>query len=192
MNILIAGVALFAAVHFVPILAPGLRNSLKSKMGNAYKGLFALSIVAAIGLIIFGWRDLDWELIYTPPTWGKHLSAVLMLGAIMLFGAGKRAGHIRKAIRHPMLTGVAVWSVAHLLANGEDRSVVLFGGMGLWALVSMVLINKRDGAWTKYTEAHLRNDFKSMAIAIVIFLVILTLHPLFTDVAPYSPLLDFF
>ena len=39
--------------------------------------------------------------------------------------------------------------MSHLLANGDGRSIVLFGGLGLWAVVAIVAINRRDGAWQK-------------------------------------------
>ena len=57
-----------------------------------------------------------------------------MLVAVALIGAGHSKGRARGWLRHPMLTGVVVWAVAHLLVNGDVASLVLFGWLGLWAV----------------------------------------------------------
>ena len=49
-------------------------------------------------------------------------------------GAGQSKGHARALLRHPMLTGVLVWALAHLLVNGDEASLILFGWMAVWAL----------------------------------------------------------
>ena len=38
-----------------------------------------------------------------------------------------------------------LWAIAHLLVNGDLASPVLFGGVLLWAVVEMMLINHREG-----------------------------------------------
>ena len=69
-------------------------------------------------------------------------------------------------------------------ANGDDRSVVLFGGLALWALVMMPLLNKRDGAAEKPASLPLSADLKILAIAVVIFIILFVLHPYFAGVSP--------
>ena len=48
-------------------------------------------------------------------------------------------------IRHPQLTAIKAWCVAHLLVNGDAASLVLFGGLLAWAVVTVILINRQDG-----------------------------------------------
>ena len=48
-------------------------------------------------------------------------------------------------IRHPQLTAVKLWALAHLLVNGDSASLLLFGGLLVWAAVEVVIINKQDG-----------------------------------------------
>jgi uncharacterized membrane protein len=120
---------------------------------NPYRGLFTLVIVASLVLMVFGWRQIIPETLYSPPAWGRLAAAPLMLIAFVLFVASNMAGNLKRWLRHPQLTGVATWAVAHLLANGEDRSVLLFGVMLVWALLAIVLINRRDGAWQKPAKA---------------------------------------
>ncbi len=138
------GVLLFMLVHFVPSLAREHRRSLIHHVGEyRYKGLFSLFLVISIALMIVGWRSTTPEFVYLPPSWGTPLTSVLMLISVMFFGAAHQRTRIKRYIRHPQLTGMLVWSLSHLLSNGNSRSLVLFGGLGLWALIEMGLINRR-------------------------------------------------
>ena len=83
-----------------------------------------------------------------------------------------------------MLTGTVLWSAAHLLANGDKRSIVLFGGIGLWALVSIFFINRRDGAWAKPDAVPVAKDAMTVLGSAVIFTVVLLLHKWIFGVSP--------
>ena len=128
---LCVGVLLWMAVHFISSVARVLRTSLVERVGeNPYKGIFALTLVLSIALMIIGWRSTTPEFNYVPPTWGAPLTSILMLIAVSLFGAAHQPTRIKRFIRHPQLTGMAVWSLSHLLANGDSLSLVLIGGLG--------------------------------------------------------------
>jgi uncharacterized membrane protein len=45
--------------------------------------------------------------------------------------------------RHPFLAGAALWSLAHLLANGDAASVMLFGGMAVLSIAGMAAIDAK-------------------------------------------------
>ncbi|MCZ6830857.1 MAG: NnrU family protein, partial [Gammaproteobacteria bacterium] len=144
MPLLIAGVCLWAAIHLVPSLAPGLKSAWRGKLGEGgYKGSFTLIVLSALALIIVGWRSAQPTLIYLPPEALRTLALALMVLAFILLGASKRATRIGRIVRHPQLSGVLVWSVAHLLANGDSRSLVLFGGFAIWTVLEMILISRR-------------------------------------------------
>ncbi|CAA6813258.1 MAG: NnrU family protein, required for expression of nitric oxide and nitrite reductases (Nir and Nor), partial [uncultured Thiotrichaceae bacterium] len=71
-------------------------------------------------------------------------------------------------------------ALGHLLANGETRSVVLFGGMLVWTILSFIFINKRDGEWVKPTEtAGMASEIKLAGISIVVYLMLMMAHPYF-------------
>jgi uncharacterized membrane protein len=177
------GVLLWALVHLIPSVAPGVRQSLISKVGeNPYKGLFALDIVIAIVFIVYGWRTTTPEIVYLPPAWGYSAALVLMAISVYLFGAAQRPSTVKRIIRHPQLTGLVVWSVAHLLANGDQRSIVLFGGLGLWALIEMPLISRREGAWQKPDAPAMSREVLGIVITAVVFAVLIFLHPYFAGV----------
>lgn len=179
--LLVLGVLVWSLVHFFPAVMADKRNQLNDSMGNKYQGLFALVIVFSIVLIVLGWRGSEPLPVYNPPVWGRHLTMLLILIAVILFGAANASTKLRQYIRHPMLSGILVWGVGHLLANGDIRSVILFGGMIIWAILSIALINRRDGAWQKPTvPAGWLAEVKLVAISLVIYLALVLLHPYFT------------
>ncbi|MGF1645123.1 MAG: NnrU family protein [Thiotrichales bacterium] len=178
MTILLIGVLLWSAVHLFPVLAPAARARWIARLGTKYQGLFALVIGLALLLIVFGWRGAPAQTVYLPPEWGAYLSSPLMLLAILLFGASHGQSRIQRWLRHPMLSSVVVWATAHLLVNGDSRSIVLFGGLALWALVSQPLINRRDGAWVRPAVAPpWSNEVKLLVIALIVYAVLLFAHP---------------
>jgi uncharacterized membrane protein len=83
------------------------------------------------------------------------------------------------------LTGILLWGIGHLLANGEERSVVLFGGLAAWALVEMLLINRRDGAWSRPEPAPRRNDVLLVAAGIVVYVVVAASHRWLFGFSPF-------
>jgi uncharacterized membrane protein len=85
------------------------------------------------------------------------------------------------------MMSVILWSAAHLLVNGDSRSVVLFGGLGAWAVAEIVLCNKRDGAWQKPDVAPFSADMIVAVIAAVAFSIFFYLHKTLFGVFPYWP-----
>lgn len=178
MFLLTLGVLAWVTVHLFPSVAPGARSRLISLIGEgSYKLGFSLLIVAALILIVLGWRDTAPTQLYGPPAWGRMVTAVLMLIALILFVSASMSTNIKHFIRHPQLTGVIVWAIAHLIANGDSRSLILFGGLGVWALVEMPLINRREGPWQRPALRPLTGDIKPVGIGMVAFVVIMVLHP---------------
>ncbi|MEZ5448289.1 MAG: NnrU family protein [Thiolinea sp.] len=177
---LIVGILLWSLVHLFPSLMPERRAALLAERGNLYQGGFALLIVLSLVLIVIGWRSTPPEAWYVPPSWGRHLNMLLTLIAIILLGASHAPTRIRQYLRHPMLSGVAVWAFGHLLANGETRSVLLFGGMLIWSLVSIYTINRRDGHWKKPAQTtSWAAEIKLLLISLLVYVVLIFLHPYF-------------
>ncbi|MBL4620896.1 MAG: hypothetical protein JKY89_00705, partial [Immundisolibacteraceae bacterium] len=68
MTLLILGIALWSITHFIPTLAIRFRQQVIRKIGKlAYRGLFASSVLTAVGLIITGWQVTDPRVIYVLP-----------------------------------------------------------------------------------------------------------------------------
>lgn len=185
MTRLAIGVLLWSLVHFIPSVAAGFKKDMVNRFGEyPYKGAFTLLMVIALYLIISGWGSLTpvepevLNEIYTAPEWGGHAAAVLVLIGFVLFLAPYPPNNIKRMFRHPQLIGFACWGLGHLLAVGTARAIVLFGGLTVWALLEMYLINKRDGVWVKPDKAPVKNDVTMVAFAVLVYLAFLYTHHL--------------
>ena len=178
MTLLVLGLLLWIAIHLFPSVMPDARQKLMARLGEGpYKGLFALDLVIAIVLMVFGWRSAAPDFVYAPILGGMPLVTSLLVAiAFILMGAANVPTNIKRYLRHPMLTGVVIWGVAHLLANGDSRSVVLFGGLTIWAILAIVLINRRDGAWMKPEAVPVVKDVTLVVIGVVLTAVVAFFH----------------
>lgn len=178
MTLLLLGVLLFAGVHFIPSLAPSLKASWISRLGEGgYKGVFSLLLLAAFALIIIGWRSAQPTQLYMPSPELRHLAMLLLLLAFLLMVVSSRNSRLRLLVRHPQLTGVTLWGFAHLLLNGDSRSLLLFAGMALWAVGEMIAINRREGVWIKGKAPSWGAEALNLVIAIVVVGVVVYIHP---------------
>ena len=185
MALLIFGVVFWSAAHLFPSLMPATRSRLIAQFGTGpYRGLFALDIVIAIVLMVFGWKAAPIESLYLPPLLGSPIVPSLLLLSFILFAAANAPGNIKRFLRHPMLTGMVVWAGAHLLANGETRSLILFGGLGAWALVAMFTINRRDGAWERPAAVPFSRDLMTIVASAVLFAIVVYFHEAVIGVSP--------
>jgi uncharacterized membrane protein len=184
-TLLLIGVIFWTVVHLFPSVMPTTRARLMDRLGpGRYRGLFALDIVVALVLIVVGWKGATIESIYIPPLYGSPIISVMMFISFLLFAAANAPGNIKRILRHPMLTGMTVWAGAHLLANGENRSVVLFGGLGIWALLAMILISRRDGPWEKPAAVPISRDLMTMVASGAIFAIVVYFHESVIGVSP--------
>ena len=178
MTMLILGLLLFSAVHFVPSLAPNLKSAWHSKLGEGgYKGTFSLLLLLSFGLMIMGWRSAQPELVYLPQAALRHPGMLLVVIAFFLFVISNRPSRVKQWIRHPQLTGVIVWAIAHLLMNGDSRSVILFGGMALWSLIEIFAINRREGERVIDPAPPLSTDLVSLVITAIVVGIVIAIHP---------------
>ena len=181
---LVLGVSLFAGIHMLPTAA-ATRERVVERLGEQpYKGLFSLGSVGGIVLMVIGWRSSVPSTLYAPPGWGAAVANPLIFVALVLFVASSLPTNLKRLIRHPQLTGVVTWAGAHLLANGDSRSLVLFGGIGVWAVVEMGLLNRRAGAWQRPEPLPLVAEFKPLIGAAVAFAILFLVHPYITGVSP--------
>jgi uncharacterized membrane protein len=177
MTLLIAGLLIWTVAHMFKRTAPAARGEMAAAMGaGPSRGVMALAILAGLILMIIGYRGAPVVPVYDPPRWGIHVNNLLMLAALVLMGAGKSKGRARAWLRHPMLTGVGVWAVAHLLVNGDLASLLLFGWIGAWSVANMALINAREPKWVRPTPGPVSGDIRLMVIAVVLYAAIAAIH----------------
>ncbi len=176
MFLLILGLTVWSLAHVFKRAAPGGRAALAERLGaGPSRGVMALLIAAGLVLIVLGYRAAPVVFVYAPPAWTVHLNNLLMLIAVLLFGAANSRSRIRGWLRNPMLTGVVIWAIAHLLVNGDLASLILFGWLGAWAVVTMVMIDASDG-WTAPAPGPVAVEIRLGVISLVVFGVIVAIH----------------
>ncbi len=190
MALLAAGMIFWILVHMFPAYAPGRRDALIARLGeNPYKGVFSLLSLAAIVLIVFGWKQAIPSAVYAPPLLPGIVSSVLVLAGLILFFASLTGGHLRRVLRHPQMLGTILWATAHLLTNGDSRSITLFGGFAAWAVLEIVLCNRRDGPRSELPAASVARDVIAAVIGIAAFGLVGHFHMRLFGVSPFSTLL---
>ena len=146
MAALIAGLAVFLGVHSVAIFAPGLRTRALGRWGEGpWKAGYGLISLIGLALLVYGFGAARQSplVLYTPPHWMRYLTLLLMLPVFPLFLAAYLPGRIKAAAKHPMLTAVKFWALAHLLSNGLLTDVLLFGGFLAWAVMDRISLKRR-------------------------------------------------
>ncbi|WP_273508737.1 NnrU family protein, partial [Planktotalea frisia] len=87
-------------------------------------------------------------------------------------------------MRHPQLVAVKIWAIAHLMVNGDLASIILFGGMLVWAVASVLLINRSE-EWVRPEAGDAKKDKLLVIITVVSFVVITVIHALL-GVSPFG------
>ncbi len=174
---MILGLLLWWAAHLLKVWAPERRAALAQSLGaGAARGVMALVLVGATVLIVIGYQAAPFIEVWSPPSFLVHLTNLLMVLAVFLFIAGTFPSFVRRRIRHPQLTGAKTWAIAHLLVNGDLASMMLFGSILAWAVVSVIGINKRDGARGELPEATTQGLVVHIAVTVILFAVITWVH----------------
>jgi uncharacterized membrane protein len=180
--VMILGLVLFLGVHALTTQRE-LRARLIGSVGErGYKTGYALVALAGLVLIVWGFADyraagmID---LWDPPRWLKHVSVALMLPAVILVVAAYLRGRIYTALKHPMLAGVKLWAAAHLLANGDLGSIILFGSFLGWAVFDRISLKHRaDAGAAPIPVGGTGNDLIAVAVGVVAYLALaFVFHP---------------
>ncbi len=172
MAILVLGLILFLGVHSLRIFANDWRTRTVAARGEKfYKGIYTLVSLVGFALIVWGYGLARHNpvVVWNPPRGMNHLAALLMLFSfVMLVAAYVPRNAIKAKLHHPMILGVKVWALAHLLANGMLADVVLFGAFLVWAVLDFRTSRQRDRAGNARYAA---GTAKGTTIAVVVGLV---------------------
>jgi uncharacterized protein with PQ loop repeat len=186
--VLIAGLAVFLAAHvFVTFRGP--RAAAMVRLGYGYRALFAIVALAGLALIVWGfalYRATGWIQIWTPPAFMRHITIGLMLPAVILVTAAYLPSHIRTWTKHPMLAAIKLWAFAHLLANGDLGSILLFGSFLGWAVYARIAAKRRNDV-PPPAPAGWTNDIIAVLLGIVIYLALgYVFHPIVIGVPVFG------
>src|SRR3954462_6163531 len=144
--VMIVGLVLFFGIHTLTTQREMRARIVASAGEGGYKIGYSLLSAAGLALIVWGfahYRATGWIDVWVPPTALKHLAVALMLPAVILVVASYIRGRIYTALKHPMLAGVKLWAAAHLLANGDLGSIILFGSFLGWAVFDRISLKRR-------------------------------------------------
>ena len=172
----------FLATHFVP--STPLRAAIvRSTSERAYLGLYSLVAFATIGWMVYAYNKAPMQ-----PLWPglRLLPALAMPFAFILIVCGvasrnptavgqdktlkaeEPARGILRVTRHPVQWGILLWAAAHLLARGDLKSAIFFGGFALLSALGMLLIDSRKARtlgddWKRFAGATSNIPFVAIA-----------------------------
>ncbi|UGV26352.1 NnrU family protein [Rhodopseudomonas boonkerdii] len=188
---MIVGLVLFLGIHIF-ITRRAARADMIARLGEGgYK--IAFSAISLVGLIMIIWgfatyRTTGWIDVWYPPLWIKHLTIALMLPAVIMVAASYIRGRIYTTLKHPMLAGVKLWALSHLLANGDLGSIILFGSFLAWAVFDRISLKRRaDPGAPPIPVGGVGNDAIAVGVGIVAYLALgFAFHPVVIGVPVFG------
>jgi uncharacterized membrane protein len=157
MTQIVLALAAFLLLHSVPAL-PTIRGRLTAALGlRLYLLVYSTTSVAQLIWVLHAAWNTEYVEIWRPDS--RSILANLVLSPLGLFlvtaglispnpasisfMTGTTPGAITTLTRHPVLWGFFLWSLGHLAANGDTRSLLVFGGLGLFSAVGILVAEKR-------------------------------------------------
>lgn len=175
--LLLSGLALWVGAHVWKRVAPASRG----RLGTAGKGLVAVLLIGSVVLMVLGYKAAS-----GPVWWGRSgalvgINNLLMILAFYIYASGatppgRPRNLVGTRLRHPQLVGFSIWAFAHLIPNGDLASFVLFGGLLVWALVEISLINRAEPAWQPPEWGGRASEIRIAAIGLVVLIVTMGIH----------------
>jgi uncharacterized membrane protein len=167
--LLLVAMVLFVGGHFLLSSTP-LRARLVAVVGErGFAGAFSVVMIALLVWVILAYSRATYVPVWELGVWAHWVPVVVTPFALLLLVGGytqrnptavmqpapagateprRMAPGILAVTRHPIMWAFALWSLSHLVANGDAASIILMGGMGLLALAGTVLIDgKKAKAW---------------------------------------------
>ncbi|KRQ00712.1 NnrU family protein [Bradyrhizobium sp. DASA03076] len=180
--VMILGLVLFFAAHVFTTKRDARAQAIAQLGEGTYKILYSVVSLAGLALIVWGfghYRSTGWIDVWYPPRALKHITVALMLPAVILVVASYLRGRIYATLKHPMLAGVKLWAFAHLLANGDLGSIILFGSFLGWGVYDRISLKHRtDSGGPPIPVGGVTNDLIAVAVGIVAYLALsFAFHP---------------
>jgi len=180
MILLAFGVAAMAALHLIAAV-PAWKLRVKARTGERLYGpLFGFASLAVLAAIAAGWRLSPFVPVYAPPAWGWLANFLLTFVGFLSFGVFLFRGKLRQRLRFPMGLAVSFWATGHLFANGDRASLILFGGLLLYA-VAHIAIGLAQGVKPS-PDVRKGHDLLSLLAGAALYGVMTQLHPVLIGV----------
>ncbi|HEX4239499.1 MAG TPA: NnrU family protein [Xanthobacteraceae bacterium] len=187
----ILGLVVFLGAH-VFVTMRDHRAAVVARIGEwPYRGLF--SLVSIIGIVLIGYGFAAYRAagpiaVWYPPGWTRHIVVALMWPASIMIAAAYIPGNIKRVLKHPMLVGVKTWAFAHLCANGDLGSIVLFGSVLAWAVYDRITLKRRkDAGAPPIPIGGTKNDIIAIIVGTIIYLALgFVFHPVVIGVPAFG------
>jgi uncharacterized membrane protein len=177
-TLLIIGLVVFFAIHFVPSTPLKLRM-VEGIGADRYKMVFSLVSFLGLALIIYGFSLSTFVPLWDPLPWGRTAALLIMPVSIILLVAANMPNNLRRLVRHPMLLGLTLWGGSHLAANGDLASTLIFASFAGFSIIDFILVTNQ-GRYTARTAVNFGWDLAVVAIGLVIYGVLFKFHGIFT------------
>lgn len=170
MILLVLGLVAFFVVHLVPAAA-GARARLVGQFGETgYKGLFSVVSVATLAFLVWSFARAPFIEIWAPAPWMRSVTMLAMPVALVVLMSAFFPGAIKKWLKHPMIVAIQIWAVAHLFANGDLASVLLFGGFFAYGVINRIGAGRRDEHMpVPAAGAARRNDLVAVVAGVALY-----------------------
>lgn len=180
--VMILGLVLFFAAHIFTTKRDARAQAIARLGEGTYKILYSVVSLGGLALIVWGfahYRATGWIDVWYPPKALKHITLALMLPAVILVVASYLRGRIYATLKHPMLAGIKLWAAAHLLANGDLGSIILFGSFLAWAVYDRISLKRRtDAGAPPIPVGGIGNDVIAIVVGIIAYLALaFAFHP---------------
>jgi uncharacterized membrane protein len=228
MTMLIVAALFFLLLHLL-VAGTRFRDVIVGAIGERpYLGLFSLASLAGIVWMAMSYNVATAE--GSPLVWdlgpGVTHAGIIVVGFAFLLGVpgllapnptavmqgetATREGIVQGVLRitrHPFLWGVALWAAFHLLANGDQASIIFFGTFLVLAVAGTYSIDakraRKPGAgWEAFKASTSnipfaamvagRNSLKAgelmsyrLVVALAVFLVVLFAHKWLFGASPF-------
>ena len=189
--VLVIGLILFLGSHAFVTLRPQRAAVVKAVGEWPYKALFAVVSIAGLYLMAKGfgtYRDAGLIPVWSPPSFMRHVTELLMWPACVFLAAAYLPGDIKRVVKHPMLVAVKTWAVAHLLSNGDLGGIILFGAVLAWAVYDRITLKHRtDPGGPPIPLGGRRNDIAAVIVGTILYLALGTVfHSLVVGVIVFG------
>lgn len=181
LGILVLGLLIFHANHSF-VMFREVRAGAIARLGlPLYRVLF--SVMSTVGLVLIVWgyatyRAYEWIDIWYPPDVMRHITVGLMLIAAILLTAYFIPSHIKAWTKYPALAAIKIWAFAHLLANGDLGSILLFGSFLAWAVYARINAKRRTDEVLPVAPKSWTNDIIVVAVGLIVYLALgYAFHP---------------
>jgi uncharacterized membrane protein len=187
----IIGLIIFLGAH-VFVTMRDRRAKLVTQIGEwPYRGLFSLVSIVGIVLVAYGfasYRAAGMIVVWNPPAWTRHIVEALMWPASIMVVAAYIPGDIKRVLKHPMLVGVKTWAFAHLCANGDLGSMILFGAVLAWAVYDRITLKHRaDPGAPQIPVGGVTNDIIAIVVGTILYLALgFVFHPIVIGVPAFG------